>query len=183
MFGGSLRRLAAVQAICDHVHKPHPVRGGTAAPPKRPSTRTRKALRRLFATSAHLAICFCRLPDIPARYCTAYGRLYGPSPQSGAIDFSGLVRGLPRWLVYTFDARYNTPRIGRVLIARGRDAADVPFFAPAPSASTRLTGFEVDSPRPCPSTSRSHSRAEGRLSSQQASIQFGFSPMAFNQPG
>jgi transglutaminase-like putative cysteine protease len=71
---------------------------------------------------AHLAIAFCRCMTIPARYCTGYlgaPSLYGPMDLAGWLEayFDGHWR--------TFDARNNTPGIGRVFIARGRDATDV----------------------------------------------------------
>jgi transglutaminase-like putative cysteine protease len=74
---------------------------------------------------AHLAVAFCRCMNIPARYCTGYlgdiGVPLSPDPMDFAGWFEVYLGG--RW--YTFDARNNAPRIGRVLIARGRDAADV----------------------------------------------------------
>jgi transglutaminase-like putative cysteine protease len=72
----------------------------------------------------HLAITFCRLMDIPARYCTGYlGDIGVPlvEPMDFSAWFEVFLGG--RW--YAFDARNNMPRIGRVLMARGRDAADV----------------------------------------------------------
>lgn len=74
---------------------------------------------------AHLAIALCRCMNIPARYCTGYlGDIRIP-PIPGPMDFAGWFEAYlgDRW--YTFDARNNTPRIGRVLMARGRDACDV----------------------------------------------------------
>jgi transglutaminase-like putative cysteine protease len=74
---------------------------------------------------AHLALTFCRCMGIPARYVTGYmgdiGIPYDPAP----MDFSGWfeVYLSGRW--YTMDARHNKPRIGRILMATGRDAADV----------------------------------------------------------
>jgi transglutaminase-like putative cysteine protease len=72
----------------------------------------------------HLAITFCRIMDIPARYCTGYlGDIGVPlvEPMDFSAWFEVFLGG--RW--YAFDARNNIPRIGRVLMARGRDAADV----------------------------------------------------------
>lgn len=65
--------------------------------------------------------------NIPARYCTGYLGDIGVPPPYGPMDFAGWVEAYlgGRW--YTFDPRNNIPRIGRVLIARGRDAADVPI--------------------------------------------------------
>src|SRR5271165_6387619 len=76
---------------------------------------------------AHLAITFCRCMNIPARYCTGYLGDIGVAPPYGPMDFAGWFEAFlgGRW--YTFDPRNNIPRIGRVLIAQGRDAADVPI--------------------------------------------------------
>ena len=74
---------------------------------------------------AHLAITLCRCLNIPARYCTGYLGDIGVPSNSSPMDFSAWfeVYLSGRW--NTFDARHNVPRIGRVLIAQGRDAADV----------------------------------------------------------
>jgi transglutaminase-like putative cysteine protease len=73
----------------------------------------------------HLAITFCRCLNVPARYCTGYLGDIGVPPVQLPMDFSAWFEVYlgGRWCV--FDARHNTPRIGRVLMARGRDAADV----------------------------------------------------------
>ena len=73
----------------------------------------------------HLAVTFCRCLNIPARYCTGYLGDIGVPPEPDPMDFSAWFEVYlgGRW--YTFDARHNTPRIGRVLMARGRDAVDV----------------------------------------------------------
>jgi len=74
---------------------------------------------------AHLALTFCRCMGIPARYCTGYmgdiGIPFDPEP----MDFSGWFEAYLSGQWYTFDARHNHPRIGRILMATGRDAADV----------------------------------------------------------
>lgn len=74
---------------------------------------------------AHLALTFCRCLCIPARYATGYLGDIGVPPVPSPMDFSGWFEVYlgDRW--HTFDARHNVPRIGRVLMARGRDAADV----------------------------------------------------------
>ncbi len=89
---------------------------------------------------AHLAIALCRCMNIPARYCTGYLGDIGV-PIVGVMDFSAWFEAYlgGRW--YAFDARNNIPRIGRVLIARGRDATDVAIsntFGPA-----TLVGFKI----------------------------------------
>jgi transglutaminase-like putative cysteine protease len=74
---------------------------------------------------AHLALTFCRCLCIPARYATGYLGDIGIPSVASPMDFSGWFEVYlgGRW--YTFDARHNVPRIGRILMARGRDAADV----------------------------------------------------------
>ncbi|XXT46935.1 transglutaminase family protein [Sorangium sp. So ce542] len=74
---------------------------------------------------AHLAIALCRCMNIPARYCTGYLGDIGVPPPHGPMDFSGWFEAYIGGQWHTFDARDNVPRIGRVPIARGRDAADV----------------------------------------------------------
>jgi transglutaminase-like putative cysteine protease len=89
----------------------------------------------------HLAITFCRALNIPARYATGYlgdiGVPLSPSPMDFSAWFEVYLDG--RW--WTFDARHNRPRIGRVLMATGRDAADVAITTSF--GATRLTRFEV----------------------------------------
>jgi transglutaminase-like putative cysteine protease len=74
---------------------------------------------------AHLAVTLCRCMNIPARYCTGYLGDIGVPPDPEPMDFSAWFEVYldGRW--HTFDARYNRPRIGRIVMARGRDAADV----------------------------------------------------------
>jgi transglutaminase-like putative cysteine protease len=123
-FGNGPTGWARVQAICDFVHR-HIEFGYHHA------RRTRTALQAfnegqgVCRDYAHLAITLCRCMNIPARYCTGYlgdiGIPASPDPMDFAAWFEVYLGG--RWL--TFDARNNTPRIGRVLMARGRDACDV----------------------------------------------------------
>ena len=90
---------------------------------------------------AHLAITLCRCMNIPARYCTGYlGDIRIPLVP-GPMDFAGWFEVWlgNRW--YTFDARNNTPRIGRVLMARGRDATDVALTTSF--GVNTLTSFQV----------------------------------------
>jgi len=74
---------------------------------------------------AHLALTFCRCMGIPARYCTGYMGDIGIPPDPEPMDFSGWYQAYLSGQWYTFDARHNHPRIGRILMATGRDAADV----------------------------------------------------------
>ena len=90
---------------------------------------------------AHLAVTLCRCMNIPARYCTGYLGDIGVPPVDDPMDFSAWfdVYLGGRW--YTFDARHNKRRIGRILMARGRDATDVAISTSFGGAW--LTGFEV----------------------------------------
>jgi len=113
-----------VQAICDFVHG-HIAFGYEHASPTATAWQVYQSQRGVCRDYAHLAIALCRCMNIPARYCTGYlGDIGVPGPH-GPMDFSGWFEAYLGGGWYTFDARNNTPRIGRVLIARGRDAADV----------------------------------------------------------
>lgn len=89
----------------------------------------------------HLAITFCRAMNIPARYATGYLGDIGVPASGTPMDFSAWFEAYldGRW--WTFDARHNRARIGRVLMATGRDAADVAITTSF--GATRLTKFEV----------------------------------------
>ncbi|WP_132253986.1 transglutaminase-like domain-containing protein [Methylobacterium segetis] len=100
---------------------------------------------------AHLAITLCRCMNIPARYATGYLGDIGIPPVPDPMDFSAWFEVYlngpqgPRW--YTFDARHNTPRIGRIVMAYGRDATDCAIttsFGPAPLATFEVHTDEVD---------------------------------------
>lgn len=140
LFDSAPRGWARVQAICDWVH----TRVAFSYPHARP-TRTaldvfteRVGVCRDFQ---HLAITFCRCLNIPARYTTGYlgdiGVPASPNPMDFSAWFEAYLGG--RW--WTFDARHNVPRLGRVLMATGLDATDVALttsFGAAP-----LKHFEV----------------------------------------
>src|SRR5690606_28362023 len=112
-----------VSAICDFVHS-HVQFGYNHARGTKTAWETYQEKNGVCRDFAHLAIALCRCMNIPARYCTGYLGDIGVPISDAPMDFSGWFEAyLDRW--YTFDARHNTPRIGRVLIARGRDAADV----------------------------------------------------------
>src|ERR1700689_2330341 len=90
---------------------------------------------------AHLAVALCRCMNIPARYCTGYLGDIGVPLDPAPMDFSAWFEAYPGGRLSPFDARHNTPRIGRILMARGRDATDVAIvtsFGPC-----TLAGFEV----------------------------------------
>lgn len=123
-FGNGPTGWGRVQAICDFVHR-HIEFGYPHARSTRTAWEAYIEGRGVCRDYAHLAIALCRCMNIPARYCTGYLGDYGTPPPYGPMDFAGWFEAWlgDRW--YTFDARNNTPRIGRVLIARGRDACDV----------------------------------------------------------
>ncbi len=115
-----------VQAICDYVHQHLRFDYGCARPTRTATEgwRERVGVCRDFA---HLAIALCRCMNIPARYATGYLGDIGIPPVPYPMDFSAWFEVYLGGQWHTFDARHNTPRIGRVLLARGRDAADVPI--------------------------------------------------------
>jgi transglutaminase-like putative cysteine protease len=115
---------ARVQAICDFVNR-HITFGYEFASPMKTAWQAFNEGRGVCRDYAHLAVTFCRCLNIPARYCTGYLGDIGVPPVDAPMDFAGWFEVYLGGQWYTFDARNNTPRIGRVLIARGRDAADV----------------------------------------------------------
>ena len=129
-----------VQAICDFVHD-HVRFGYEHSRPTRTAAETYAEGRGVCRDFTHLAVAFCRCMNIPARYCTGYISDIGLPPPYEPMDFAAWMEVYlgGRW--WAFDPRNNAPRRGRVLIARGRDAADVPLthtFGP-----NTLSGFRV----------------------------------------
>jgi transglutaminase-like putative cysteine protease len=124
LFGHVAPGWPRVQAICDFVHK-H-IRFDYM---KARATRTALDVYRerigVCRDFMHLAITFCRNCNIPARYCTGYLGDIGVPPVHSPMDFSAWFEAYLGGQWYAFDARNKVPRIGRVLMARGRDAADV----------------------------------------------------------
>jgi len=132
---------ARVQAICDWVHNHIRFDYQQARPTKTAFDAWTEAVG-VCRDYAHLAVAFCRCMNIPARYCTGYLGDIGV-PVVGVMDFSAWFEVYlgGRW--YAFDARNNMPRMCRVLIARGRDAVDVPIANTFGTA--QLVKFEVTS--------------------------------------
>jgi transglutaminase-like putative cysteine protease len=128
LFGQTPEGWARVQAICNWVHN-HLTFGYNFARPTKTAADALLERTGVCRDFAQLAIAFCRAMNIPARYASGYLGDIGVE-DAGAGDFCAWFEvylqggdGQGRW--YVFDARYNTPRIGRVLMVRGRDAADV----------------------------------------------------------
>jgi len=129
-----------VQAICDFVHQ-HVTFGYAYARATKTAWDVYQERTGVCRDFAHLATAFCRCMNIPARYCTGYLGDVGVPQVNAPMDFSGWFEAYLDGTWYTFDARHNVPRIGRILIGRGRDAADV-AISTAFGANV-LSGFKV----------------------------------------
>ena len=145
-FGQTPLGWARVQAICDFVHQ-HIRFDYNAARATRTAVEGWREGTGVCRDFTHLALTLCRCMNIPARYCTGYLGDIGIAPVPYPMDFSAWFEVFlgERW--YTFDARHNTPRIGRVVMARGRDAGDVPItmaFGPNTLQKFEITTYEVD---------------------------------------
>ena len=123
LFGQTQPGWPRVQAIVDYVHERLKF-DYQAARPTRTANEAHVEQVGVCRDFAHLSIALCRCMNIPARYCTGYLGDIGvpvlPSPMDFSAWFEVFLGG--RWR--TFDARHNKPRIGRILMARGRDATD-----------------------------------------------------------
>jgi transglutaminase-like putative cysteine protease len=150
LFAGVTPGWQRVQAICDYAHDricfsyQHARCDRTASE----GHEERIGVCRDFA---HLAVTLCRCMNIPARYCTGYLGDIGVPPDDAPMDFSAWFEVYlgDRW--YTLDGRHNKPRIGRILMARGRDATDVAIvtsFGPCTLASFKVITDEVASTYP-----------------------------------
>jgi transglutaminase-like putative cysteine protease len=124
LFGQTPPGWARVQAICDWVHN-NVFFGHQFARPTKTAWDVYTEHTGVCRDFTHLAITFCRAMNIPARYATGYLGDIGIAPMPAAMDFSAWFEAYLNHQWYTFDARFNTPRVGRVLMARGRDAVDV----------------------------------------------------------
>src|SRR6516162_5376376 len=125
-FGATAAGWSRVQAICDfvHGHLRFDYQQARSDRTAMEAFRERVGVCRDFM---HLAITLCRCMNIPARYVTGYLGDIGVPPAPYPMDFSAWFEAYIGDHWHTFDARHNCRRIGRVLVARGRDAADVPI--------------------------------------------------------
>ena len=140
LFGAVPPGWPRVEAICNFAHD-HIMFGYQHARPTRSAAEAYREGQGVCRDYAHLAITFCRALNIPARYCTGHLSDIGMPPPYGPGDFAAWFEAYLGGAWHTFDPRNNTPRIGRILIARGRDAADVAItttFGP-----NTLDGFRV----------------------------------------
>jgi transglutaminase-like putative cysteine protease len=140
LFGAITPGWSRAQAICDYVHD-RLTFGYHHARPTRTAAEGHEEQVGVCRDFAHLAVALCRAMNIPARYCTGYLGDIGVPAVDAPMDFSAWFEVFLDGEWFTFDARHNTPRIGRIVVARGRDAADVAIthtFGPA-----ILTRFDV----------------------------------------
>ena len=149
MFGGIRSARDQVEAIVDFVHN-HIEFGYHHARSDRTAWAGYQERRGVCRDFAHLAVTLCRCMNIPARYCTGYLGDIGVPVVDAPMDFSAWFDVYIGGEWYTYDARHNQPRIGRILMARGRDATDVALttaFGAAPLRKFEVTTYEVDGTR------------------------------------
>jgi transglutaminase-like putative cysteine protease len=140
LFGNTPTGWARVQAICTFVHN-HIKFGYEYARPTRTAWEAYTEGVGVCRDFAHLGVAFCRAMNIPARYCTGYLGDIGVPPVDAPMDFAGWFEAYLDGAWHTFDPRNYVPRIGRVVIARGRDAVDVPISHAF--GSNTLVSFKV----------------------------------------
>ena len=146
LFGALPRGWSRVQAVCDWVHS----RVSFGYQYARPTKTASEVFVERFGVCRdfqHLAITLCRALHIPARYAAGYLGDIGVPASPSPMDFSAWFEVYleDRW--WTFDARHNQPRIGRVLIATGRDASDVAMTTSFGLANlTQFTVFTEELP-------------------------------------
>jgi transglutaminase-like putative cysteine protease len=145
LFGNTPPGWQRVQAVCDWVHN-NVQFGYPFARPNKTAFEVYQDRRGVCRDFSHLLITFLRCLNIPARYVTGYLGDIGVPINPDPMDFSAWTEVFldGRW--YTFDARHNHPRIGRVVMARGRDAVDVAIttsFGPAQLKRFQVTTDEV----------------------------------------
>ncbi len=140
LFGQLPPGWSLVQAVCDYVHQ-HIRFDYMQARANRTALDVYREQVGVCRDYMHLAITFCRSLNIPARYCTGYLGDIGVPQEPSPMDFSAWFEVYLGGAWHAFDARNNTPRIGRILMARGRDAADVALTTTF--GANTLRSFEV----------------------------------------
>lgn len=146
-FGHIQTTRGRIEAIVDFVHR-HIQFGYHHARPDKSAWNAYQERAGVCRDFAHLAITLCRCMNIPARYCTGYLGDIGIPPVDAPMDFSAWFEAFVDGQWYSYDARHNIPRIGRVVMARGRDATDAALttsFGPAILARFDVRCEEVDS--------------------------------------
>lgn len=148
LFGDAPMGWAKVQAISDWVHH-HVTFGYEHAHYSKTAYDVYETGTGVCRDYQHLAITFCRCMNIPARYTAGWIGEHGVAPSDSPMDFSAWFEVYLGGKWWTFDARYNVPRIGHVLMATGRDAADCALttsFGSAPLLEFKVWSDAVDSP-------------------------------------
>jgi len=140
LFGHLTPGWTRVQAVCDFVNQ-HVTFGYQYASSTKTAFQTYVERSGVCRDLAHLAIAFCRCLNIPARYCTSYLGDIGVPAVDAPMDFAGCMEVYLEDAWHSFDPRNNARRIGRIMIARGRDAADVAISTAFGNA--RLRSFRV----------------------------------------
>jgi transglutaminase-like putative cysteine protease len=148
LFGTVTPGWNRVQAICDYVNR-RLTFGYHFARATRTAYQAHEEQVGVCRDFAHLAVTLCRCMNIPARYANGYLGDIGVPPDPSPMDFNAWIEVYleDRW--HTFDARHNEPRIGRILVARGRDATDIPLvnsFGPHVLKGFRVWTDEVATP-------------------------------------
>lgn len=139
LFGQTPEGWARVDAICTYVHR-QTTFGYHHGRPTKTAHNVFHEKAGVCRDFAHLAVALCRAMNIPARYVSGYLGDIGV-PRSGPGDFCAWFEVFLDGAWRTFDARYNVPRIGRIVMVRGRDAADVAMITSF--GSYTLEGFCV----------------------------------------
>jgi transglutaminase-like putative cysteine protease len=145
-FGHLPAGWARVQAIVDYVHARISFGYGYARA-TRTAAQAHEERVGVCRDFAHLAITLCRCMNIPARYVNGYLGDIGVPADPAPMDFSAWMEAYLDGKWYTFDARHNMPRIGRVVVARGRDATDVPLlhtFGPHTLSTFKVWTYEQE---------------------------------------
>jgi transglutaminase-like putative cysteine protease len=147
LFSSAPTGWARVQAICDFVHN-RIAFGYEYSRPTKTAWEAFEEKTGVCRDFTHLAVTLCRCMNIPARYCTGYLSDIGMPPPYAPMDFAAWFEAYLDGGWQTFDPRNNVPRMGRILMARGRDAADVAIsnsFGPSKLASFKVRTEEQDS--------------------------------------
>jgi transglutaminase-like putative cysteine protease len=140
LFGGYWKGWSLVKAILDYTH--NRIRFSYPnARDERTAFEAHEECTGVCRDFAHLAITLCRCMNIPARYCTGYLGDIGVPAATAPMDFSAWFEVFMGGRWWALDARHNQPRIGRIAVARGRDAADVAISTAFGSAT--LAEFQV----------------------------------------
>ena len=125
MFGHIPGGWEQVQAVCDWIHTNIAYAKGSTS--NTSSYEVYQARRGVCRDFAHLGVTFCRALNFPARYVCGYLPEINVTPHPTPMDFHAWFEVFMDGAWHTFDARHNRQRIGRTLIASGRDAVDVAF--------------------------------------------------------